>query len=656
MHTDSVISKQDLQYFQHISKQFPSIESAVSEIINLRAILGLPKGTEHFVSDIHGEYESFLHVLKTASGVIKRKLDIAFGPTISDSEKRQLATLISYPEQKLAELQASGKCTSDWYKVILEKLTRILRLVTYKYTRSKVRKALPKNFGYIIEELLHEDVGNEKKTGYVTEIVNTIIGMETGFEFVVAMCTLIQHFAVDRLHILGDIFDRGPGADIILDKLVQHKSIDVQWGNHDVLWMGAAAGSKVCIATALRISIRYGNFDMLREGYGIDLTPLVTFAMETYANDDCDLFSVNNSGDSLTARELALMAKAHKAIAIIECKLVAQAITRRESFGMADRTILETLDLDEGTVVIDGRKMFLLDSNWPTYNPSDPFALTAEELHVINRLGAAFSNSEKLQKHVVFLYSKGSLYLKYNSNLLFHGCIPVTNDGQFMDLALDGVPRKGRALMDWLDSQARAAYFSKDLEEKRLGEDILWFLWAGRHSPLFGKTKMTTFERYFCADKESRFEPKNQYFSLRDREEFCTRILKEFELFSKNSRIINGHVPVKVKKGESPIKAGGKLLVIDGGFARAYQEDTGIAGYTLIASSHGMFLAAHPPFESTKKAIAEEIDVIPERFVVEKSERSIAIHDTDIGKSLLDQIRNLELLILAYQRGLITAG
>lgn len=643
----------DRRYLASLAKQFPTIDSAITEIINLRAILALPKGTEHFVSDIHGEYEGFLHVLRTASGVIRRKIDDVFGESLTSDEKRSLATLIYYPEQKLEELAQRGPLTDAWYRDTLHRLTRVCRLVTSKYTRSKVRKALPKQFGYIIDELIHEDGSAPDKAGYCDEIVNAIIGTGKANALITAISHFTQAMAVDRLHILGDIFDRGPGADIILDKIMDHHSVDIQWGNHDILWMGAAAGSLACIATALRISLRYGNLDMLREGYGIDTSALAAFAIEFYGDDPCHLFQPGVTDENLTEKERLLTARMHKAITIMEFKLVDQLIRRRPEFGMTERAVLDGLNLAENAARIGGKTWSIRDSRLPTVNPRDPSALTPEEERVMTRLCAAFQNSEKLQKHMRLLFEKGGMYLCCNGNLLFHGCIPMNPDGSFQEFHLSGSPLKGKALLDWFDAAVRQGYFSRDAVERARGQDVMWYLWAGCDSPLFGKKRMTTFERYFIDEKETHHEPKNAYFDFRDDPTACGRILSEFGLNPHRGHIINGHVPVKVKKGESPVKAGGRLLVIDGGFAKAYQKETGIAGYTLIFSSRGMSLAAHHPFESTRKAIAEELDVIPQRFVVEANQESMRIRDTDIGRELRAQIENLTTLIGAYEAGFV---
>ncbi|WP_160677249.1 fructose-1,6-bisphosphatase [Clostridium sp. C8-1-8] len=646
-----------LKYLKLLSNNYPTIADACTEIINLQAILNLPKGTEHFLSDIHGEYEPFIHVLNNASGVIKRKVDDIFKNILSQKERKSLATLIYYPEQKI-ELELKGQQNiEDWYKITLYRLIDMCRYTSSKYTRSKVRKALPVDFAYIIEELLHEQPDRLDKEKYYEEIVKTIIRVGRAKEFIVALSKLIQRLVIDRLHIIGDIFDRGPGPDIIMDTLINYHSIDIQWGNHDIVWMGAAAGSEACIATVLRTSARYGNLSTIEDGYGINLLPLATFAIEFYSEDKCEIFKPKVETErACSEKDAELIAKMHKAITVIQFKLEGEIIKRRPYFRMNERLVLEKIDYEEGTFNIDDKIYKLKDCNFPTINPDDPYELTPEELELIERLKSSFLNSEKLQNHVGFLFAKGSMYLKYNSNLLFHGCIPLNEDGSFRKVSIGASGREysGKAYLDRLEILVREGYFYKNNPEAKLyGMDIIWYLWNGADSPLFGKDKMTTFERYFIENKEAHIEKKNYYFELEDDEKACNMIFEEFGLDPKTSHIINGHVPVKIKKGESPIKANGKLLVIDGGFSRAYQPETGIAGYTLIYNSYGLLLVSHEPFESTQKAIEEEKDILSTTTVLEQEVDRKRVGDTDIGEELRLQIQDLEWLLDAYRKGLI---
>lgn len=646
--------EKDLRYLRLLSNQYPTIHSACTEIINLQAIMNLPKGTEHFLTDIHGEYEPFNHVLKNASGVIKRKIGDIFGTTLSQKEIKSLATLIYYPEQKLDLILKDETNLEDWYRITLYRLIEICRHVSAKYTRSKVRKALPPDFAYIIEELLHEYPNRRDKEEYYREIIKTIIKIDRANEFIIALSKLIQRLVVDRLHIIGDIFDRGPGANIVLDTLMNYHSVDIQWGNHDILWMGAAAGSEVCMATVLRISARYANLDTIEDGYGINMLPLATFAIEFYKNDPCESFKPKPDNIELTDKENMLIAQMHKAIAIIQFKLEGEIIKRRPQFNMNDRLLLEKINYKDGTIDIYGKTYALNDTNFPTIDPKDPYKLTKEERDLVDKLKSSFLNSDKLQKHVRFLFAKGSIYLRYNSNLLYHGCIPLDDDGGFSRINCNGKEYSGKTFLDRMEMLAREGYFYKeDPKAKLYGLDIMWYLWTGPNSPLFGKNRMTTFERYFINDVESHNETKNPYYKFRDDEKTCNKILEEFGLSSDISHIVNGHVPVKSKKGESPIKANGKLLVIDGGFSRAYQGQTGIAGYTLIYNSYGLLLVSHEPFESTQKAIEEETDILSTTVVLEQVVERKRVGDTDIGEELKSQIKDLEALLAAYRKGLI---
>jgi fructose-1,6-bisphosphatase III len=643
----------NLRYLKLLAKQYPTISDASTEIINLEAILNLPKGTEHFISDIHGEYESFTHMLKNASGVIKRKIDDTFGNSIREKEKSTLTTLIYYPEQKLELIKQTEQNMEDWYKITLNRLIELCRRLSSKYTRSKVRKALPKDFAYIIEELLHEQRDIINKQDYYNGIIETLIDIDRAGEFIIAISKVIQRLVVDRLHILGDIYDRGPGAEIIMNALMDHHSIDIQWGNHDILWMGAASGSEACIANVLRISLRYANLGTIEDGYGINLLPLATFAMEFYGDDSCSSFTPKAIDKSLNEKDISLLSKMHKSIAIIQFKLEGQIIKAHPEFNMDDRLLLHRINFKDNSIDIDGKTYKMNDMSFPTVDPDDPYKLTPSEEELILKLKRSFINSEKLQRHIKFLYAKGSMYLIYNSNLLYHGCIPLNKDGSFREVKIGESTYSGKSLLDRFDRLARQSYFTNDSDVKNYAMDMMWYLWCGPDSPEFGKKKMTTFERYFIDDKETHIEERDPYYDYRDNEKLCINIFKEFNLDPSSSHIINGHIPVKTKDGESPIKANGKLLVIDGGFCRAYQPETGIAGYTLIYNSYGLLLTSHEPFESIEKAIVEEKDIISSTVILEHATTRKRVKDTDIGNELMTQIKDLEMLLIAYRKGLI---
>lgn len=645
----------ELKYLKSLAKQYPTIAAASTEIINMQSILNLPKGTEHFLTDIHGEYEQFNHVLKNGSGSVRKKIDEAFGNTLSIKDKKSLATLIYYPSEKLDIVlrEEDEEGIEDWYKITLHRLVEITKRVSSKYTRSKVRKALPEDFAYIIEELITEKAEIQDKEAYYNEIIHTIIRIGRAPEFIKALSNLIQRLVIDHLHIVGDIYDRGPGPHIILDTLSQYHSIDVQWGNHDIVWMGAASGHLACIANVIRMAARYGNLDTLEEGYGINLIPLATFAMDVYKDTDCSAFAIKYNTDYDT-KDLSLDMKMHKAISIIQLKLEGQLILRRPEFGMQDRLLLDKIDYEDGTVMIDGRKYVMRDVDFPTVNKERPYELSVEEEQVMERIRHAFVKCEKLQKHVRFLFSKGSLYKVYNSNLLYHGCVPMDENGNFNKVNIFGEVYSGKALYDVLEHYARKGYYShNNLPEKLKGQDIIWYIWEGPNSPVFGKDKMATFERYFVEDKETHAEHKNSYYKLFDNEEVINRILEEFGLDVTKSHIVNGHVPVELKKGETPIKCGGKLLIIDGGFSKAYQGKTGIAGYTLVVNSYGMRLVAHEPFESMESAILHESDIFSDSIIVETSTRRQKIADTETGSELREIIHQLEELLQAYRDGTI---
>ncbi len=642
----------ELVYLKGLAKQFPTIASASTEIINLEAILNLPKGTEHFLTDIHGEYEQFNHVLKNGSGSVRRKIDEEFGNTLSLRDKKSLATLIYYPVEKLEIIMEEEENLEDWFKITLHRLVQMTKRVSSKYTRSKVRKALPKDFAYVIEELITEKEEVQDKEAYYNGIINTIIKIGSAPQFITALCNLIQRMVVDHLHIVGDIYDRGKGPHVIMDTLTKYHSVDIQWGNHDVVWMGAASGHPACIATVIRIAARYGNLDTIEEGYGINLVPLVTFALKTYENVNCDRFAIKY-GEDYNVNELEMDMKIHKAISVLQFKLEGQIIKRRPDFKMEDRLLLDKIDYDKKTVVICGKEYPMLDTEFPTIDPADPYRLTEEEEQVVDRLKGAFRHCEKLQRHVKFLFSKGGLYKVHNSNLLYHGCVPMDEEGNFSKVSVYGKEYSGKELYDVLDSYARKGFYSQDKQEKLKGQDIIWYIWAGPNSPVFGKDKMTTFERYFVEDKETHKEKKNSYYRLMDNEEVLNHILEEFGLNTETSHIINGHVPVELKKGETPIKCKGKLLIIDGGFSKAYHDKTGIAGYTLVANSHGMCLVSHDLFESKESAIRNESDIFSDSIVVETAPHRIRVADTDIGIELRSSIEQLENLLKAYHEGVI---
>lgn len=648
--------KQDyeLKYLKNLSKLYPTIASASTEIINLQSILNLPKGTEHFLTDIHGEYEPFLHILKNGSGSVRRKIDEEFGNTLSSRDKRSLATLIYYPRRKLDLVVKTEENLEDWYKITLHRLIQICKRVASKYTRSKVRKALPKDFAYVIEELITEKEEVQDKEAYYNSIISTIIRIGSAKDFIIAMSNLIQRLVIDHIHIVGDIYDRGPGPHIIMDRLMKYHSVDIQWGNHDVVWMGAAAGHQASIANVIRIAARYGNLDMLEEGYGINLMPLATLAMNTYGKDKCDCFNINYDANQYNTKDLEWDRRIQKAIAVIQFKLEGQIIETRPEFEMESRRLLDKMDLEHGTITLDGKTYELKDSNFPTIDKADPYALSSEEAEVMERIQSAFEKCEKLQRHVRFLFSNGSLYKVFNGNLLYHGCVPLNDDGTFKKVKVFGKEYSGKALYDILEVYARKGYYSVlDLEERRKGQDILWYIWCNGNSPVFGKDQMATFERYLIKDKETHHEAKNPYYRYIEQEDTVNRILEEFGLDTEESHIVNGHMPVKVSKGETPLKCNGKLLIIDGGFSKAYQKVTGIAGYTLVYNSYGMRLVAHDPFESLDATLKKESDIHSESMVVERVMRRRTVADTDAGKELQETIVELESLVKAYRAGTI---
>ena len=643
------------RYLHLLSHTFPTVADASKEIINLEAILNLPKGTEHFLADLHGEHEAFIHVLKNASGNIKRKVSEIFGNSIREAEKKELCTLIYYPEQKLELIKAVEQDIDDWYHITIHQLVRVCRDVSSKYTRSKVRKALPEEFSYIIEELLHERTDDQDKAAYVAVIVDTIITTGRADDFIVAICNVIQRLAIDQLHILGDIYDRGPGAHIIMDTLRQYQSWDIQWGNHDMLWMGAAAGNDACICNVLRLSLRYANLATLEEGYGINLVPLATFALDTYGDDPCTEFEPKLLKDAkMDEKTFQLTAKMHKAISVIQFKQEAMVFHRRPEWQMEDRCLLEHINFDKQTCTIDGREYEMRSCCFPTIDPNNPSAMTPEESLLMEKLHHSFRVSEKLRKHIRTILTHGCMYNICNQNLLFHASVPLNDDGTLKKVEIMGQQHEGRKLMEYIGQLVRSA-FQNDTpaDQKQYAKDYFLYLWCGKDSPLFDKSKMATFERYFLTDRETFKEAKGNYFKLRDSAEVCGRILDAFGVEGENRHIINGHVPVHASKGENPIKANGLLMVIDGGFSEAYHSETGIAGYTLVYHSRGFQLVQHEPFTSTQDAILRGTDIKSTTQIVEMSTHRMLVADTDKGAELRAQITDLKNLLYAYRHGII---
>lgn len=649
--------EKDMRYLKLLSQTFPTVASASTEIINLQAILNLPKGTEHFLADLHGEYKSFQHVLRNASGNIKRKVNEIFGNELRESEKKELCTLIYYPEEKLELVKSSEPELNDWYHVTIHQLVRVCRDVSSKYTRSKVRKSLPEDFSYIIEELLHERTDDVDKAAYVNVIIDTIITTGRADDFITAIAHVIQRLAIDRLHILGDVYDRGPGAHLIMDLLSNYHNWDIQWGNHDILWMGACAGNDACICNVIRLSLRYANLVTIEEGYGINLVPLATFAMEHYADDPCTEFLPKTNGGSETIDEKTrrLTAQMHKAISVLQFKAEAAIIKRHPEWHMDDRCLLGAVNFDKRVCIIDGEEYEMRSCNFPTVDPSNPFAFTEEETDLMNRLHHSFTVNEKLHKHIRLMLSHGSLYAIVNDNLLFHASIPLNEDGTLKNVELyKGRRFSGRELMNQTDIIIRSAFQpDTDPDDRKSAIDYFLYLWCGRDSVLFDKSKMATFERYFLTDKATFKEDKGNYFKLRDDEKVCDGILDAFGVTGANRHIINGHVPVHVANGENPIKANGRLMVIDGGFSQAYHNETGIAGYTLVYHSRGFQLVQHEPFTSTEDAILRGSDIKSTTQIVEMSTHRMLVADTDTGRELKTQIADLVKLLYAYRHGFI---
>ena len=646
----------DMHYLQLLSASFPTIAAAATEIINLEAILNLPKGTEHFLADLHGESQAFQHVLKNASGNIRRKVSELFKGDIREAERRELCTLIYYPEEKLELIKAADEDIDDWYHITIHRLVAVCRDVSSKYTRSKVLKSLPEEFAYIIEELLHERTDDIDKAAYVSVIVDSIISTGRADDFIIAICNVIQRLSIDQLHILGDIYDRGAGAHIILDTLRQYHSWDIQWGNHDMLWMGAAAGNNACICNVLRLSLRYANLATLEEGYGINLVPLATFAMDTYGDDPCNEFMPRLlTGNTLDEKTMRLTAQMHKAISIIQFKKEAQIFHRRPEWHMEGRCLLEHIDYERGVCTIDGTEYEMSSCHFPTIDPQHPEELTPEEYQLMEKLHHSFRVCEKLQKHVKMLLSHGCMYSICNQNLLFHASCPLNEDGSLKEVELyKGERYSGHELMHNIGMMVRAAFENDTDRELRLyARDYFLYLWCGVDSPLFDKSKMATFERYFLTDKTTYQEKKGFYFQLRDNEQVCDRILDAFGVTGDNRHIINGHVPVHASKGENPIKANGKLMVIDGGFSEAYHNETGIAGYTLVYHSRGFQLVQHEPFMNAQDAIQRGLDIKSTTQLVELSAHRMLVADTDKGTELRSQIADLRELLYAYRHGIL---
>ncbi len=638
------------RYLELLSRSFPTAAAASAEIINLSAVLNLPKGTEFFASDIHGEYEAFSHILRNGSGSIRLKIDDVFGDELSREEKRSLATLIYYPREKMEIVLSEVDDPEAWYAITLPRLVAVCKRAARKYTRSKVRKALPADFAYIIEELMTEDRHGVDKQAYYAAIIDAVIKTDRGGALIEALCLLIQRLVIDHLHIVGDIYDRGPYPDVIMDTLMDYHSLDIQWGNHDIVWMGASLGQRGCIAHVVRNCARYGNLSILEDAYGINILPLASFALDAYADDPCVGFALKGNPD-LAPHEHEMNVKIQKAMAIIQFKVEGKLIDENPGFGLADRKLLDKIDYEKGTVMLGDVEYELTDKLFPTVDPEDPYRLTPEEEDVMCRLEQAFTGCEKLQRHMRFFLEAGSLYKVHNGSLLFHACVPLNADGTLKEVDVFGEKYKGRALYEVLERYVRAGFYDSDPEMRKRGRDLMWYMWLGEGSPLFAKSKMATFELYLIAEKEARKEVKNPFYSYLNDEAVLAGIFEDFGLDPETSRIVCGHVPVKVKDGEDPVKCNGRVITIDGGFAKAYQPTTGIAGYTLISNSYGFVLAAHEPLESTEAAVREEIDIHSSRRVVERVEKRTRVADTDAGRVLKGQMADLERLLEAYRRG-----
>ena len=653
-----VFEPDQLRYLQLLSQQYPTVQAASTEIIRLQSILNLPKGTEHFMSDIHGEYDAFLHILNSCSGEVKEKLKEIFGNSLSQRDRNDLATLIYYPKGKLELVADTEEDMEEWYRITIHRLVQVCRYVSIKHSRNYVREQTPAGYREILDELIHVRDEDGSKKYYFENLINTIISIGQAASVIQAICTTIKALTVDQLHIVGDIFDRGPRADIVMDSLMKCRGVDIQWGNHDILWMGAASGSRTLVATVLSNSIRYNNLDVIETGYGISLRPLSIFANEVYRDCDISCFGIkmtNLDAKQYTEKDKLLSARMYKAITMILFKLEGQKVLRRPEYHMEDRALLHRINYENKTICIGGVDYPLLDCDFPTVDPENPYELTAEESHVIDQLTESFRHSEKLQKHTRFLYSKGSLYKTINGNLLFHGCIPMTAEGGLQKFTISGEELSGKAFMDYADKTARQAYYTKrGTEERVFGMDFLWWLWAGRNSPIFGRDRMATFERRFVDNEVAQAEPKNPYYTFYHDPEICQMLLKEFGLEGAHCHIINGHVPVKAKKGESPIKGGGRLVVIDGGFSKAYQPTSGIAGYTLTFGSRFLRIVAHQPFAGKQYALQSNADIDNESDIFERMEVRLKVADTDEGKELQSRVDDLRDLLDAYRSGAVT--
>lgn len=638
------------KYLRLLATKFKNISETTREIINLQAILNLPKGTEHFLTDIHGEYELFQHILKNGSGTIREKINSIFKDELSNFEKKELASTIYYPEEKIEYMKKNRDNIDMWFKKIIYRMIEVCSVIASKYTSSKVRKAMSEDFAYVLQELIYERRELPNRKEYIENIIDTIISLGRAKEFIRSIANLIQRLMIDKLHIIGDIYDRGNSPHLVMDSLINHHNVDIQWGNHDILWIGAGLGNRACIANVVRICARYSNTHILEEAYGINLLPLAKFAMDIYGDDNCEKFIPKGEEKTL------LMAQIHKAISIIQFKIEGDMAKRNPKFELLDRQFLDKIDFDRGVVVVEGKEYRLNDTNFPTINRENPYLLTDEEEEIIEKLEKFFINSERLQKHINFLFTNGGIYLKYNSNLLYHGCIPLNAEGELKEIDIFGTTLKGKAYLDKIEEIVREAYLFREKKIKNeLNNDFLWYLWCGKNSPLFGKNAMKTFERYFIDDKSSHIESKNPYYIYYNEEKVCRKILEEFGLNPNVSHIINGHVPVKTLKGESPIKANGKLYLIDGGFSKAYQKETGIAGYTLIYNSYGLKIVAHELFESIEKSVREGRDIISFTRVIEDvGINRIRVKDTDIGKELQAQVNDLKKLLKVYNQGLIS--
>lgn len=636
----------ELKYLKLLSQRYKTQEEVANRIINLSAVKSLPKGTEYFFSDLHGEYEAFLHLLKSASGMIQTKIDMVFGNTLTKKMKTQLANLIYYPETAIEIKRKDNSLTDDWRKLAIYQLIRVSEAVSAKYTRDRVRNRIAKEYSYILDELLNvsDDINKEF---YFKEIIQSIIDTGIADSFICELSKLIQRISIDQVHIIGDVFDRGPRADIIMNELIKFGEVDFQWGNHDVSWMGASLGNRTLIAVVLRISMAYNNFDLLEDGYGINLRPLYEFADNVYSDDPCECFMPHLLDDNVyDTIEVDMVAKMHKAIAIIQFKLEGQMIKRHPEYEMEHRNILEKINYDDMTVVLEGKKFELLDKNFPTIDPNNPLKLTEQEEELMEMLAASFRHSSELRKIIRFMYKHGSSYKKVNNNLLYHGCVPLTADGEFLSVKVDGEYYAGKSLLDCVNRKVEQAFYSTDEKERLNAQDYMWYLWCGEKSPLFGKSKMANFEQYFISDESMKHEELNPYFTLSEKESICDMLMDEFGIDKKKGHIINGHVPVRIKNGEKPIKANGKLFIIDGGISKAYQSATGIAGYTLIYDSHALRLAQHKPYRKWE-------DNTPKVQIVEKMPKRVNIADTDKGKQIEDEICDLRKLLDAYRKGII---